>query len=183
MNEIITILRNLIDDNGKRETIVFTFLGNYSFTLIYEIKEVISVKKGNDNLNYTVSGNTITVTDTLNDGDLVEITADTYKYSDEELKAYIKNALNYLSINRYKDFTIDSSEELTPEPTTSEKNLIANIASILILDNYRQKRLPNGLSVTYPVNKDKRTIIERVIDLFKENPDYISNMNMEDNDE
>lgn len=178
MTTIIEKTRSLIKDCGKKTTFVVVYEGVAEFPLSVEIKDIVSVKANGVSATYTLSGNTITITSSLSNGDIIEIVLHYYKYSDNELKEFIKNAFNYLSINRYEDFIVDGEDVISPTPSISEENLIANITNVLISDNFRQKRFPDGTSISYPITKDKRTIIEEMIYSFQGNPDYFGEIEL-----
>jgi len=183
MNEIIQYLRDFINDNGKRQSFVFIYEGVDTIPLPVEVKEIISITANGNPINYTLDNNIITINDSLNNGDIIQIELKYYKYSNEELKGFIRQALYYLTIYGYGTYTIESGDEITPELATNEKYLVADIASILILENYTEKRLPNGMVVRYPKNKSKRQIIEDLIYNFMGNPDYYSVLYIGDDSE
>ena len=179
MTEIINYLRDFINDNGKRQTLVFTYENIDRIPLSLEVKEIISVTANGNIIGYSLESNVLVILDSaLTEGDIIVVDLRYYRYSDEELKGYIRQSLYYLTINGYKDYTING-DNIEPELSTNEKYLAADIASILILENYTTKRLPNGITISYPKNKSKRQIIEDLIYMFKGNPDYYTVMNVE----
>lgn len=181
MTETINYLRDFINDNGKRQTLVFTYEGVDRIPLSLEVKEIISVTANGRSIGYSLDSNVLVLSDSaLTEGDIIVVDLRYYRYSDEELKGYIRQSLYHLTINNYNDYTING-DTITPELTTNEKYLVADIASILILENYTTKRLPNGITVSYPKNKTKRQIIEDLIYAFKGNPDYYTVMDVDPN--
>lgn len=179
MTEIINYLRDFINDNGRRQTLVFTYENIDRIPLSLEVKEIISVTANGNIIGYSLESNVLVISDSaLTEGDIIVVDLRYYRYSDEELKGYIRQSLYYLTINGYKDYTING-DNIEPELSTNEKYLVADIASILILENYTTKRLPNGITISYPKNKSKRQIIEDLIYMFKGTPDYYTVMNVE----
>jgi hypothetical protein len=95
--------------------------------------------------NYSYSSTTgkITITGTFTAGDVLTFEYNAYeKYSTSELRAYIRNSLYYLAIEKYKVYTARVDNLIFPTPTEEEEALIAIIAAILIKGNIRQYRTP-----------------------------------------
>jgi hypothetical protein len=119
--------------------------------------------------NYTYSATTgkITVTGTLSAGDSLEVTYSYYKkYSDTELKGFIKSAIYYISIEKYGTFVVRSDETIFPTPTESEQNLISIIASILMKGDVTGYRTPE-LTINFERGDSKEVKIKKYIRQFK----------------
>jgi len=94
--------------------------------------------------NYTYDPNTIQITvdeesgEELEVGDNLLVTYSYYKkYCDNEIKAYIRSALYYISNEHYKTFAAKNNGLIFPTPTEIEENLIATIAVILMGENIK----------------------------------------------
>jgi hypothetical protein len=74
-----------------------------------------------------------------------------------------------LSINNYSTFVVDEvDEELYPDLTEEEKNLVATITSVLIEPNNQSIRLPD-ISISVPSDEPTGKKIRRIISSFKKN--------------
>lgn len=149
MENILIKLRDLIDDNYKFNLEVQEYFGGAKiFPLQYaniDVDSLVVKKNGTPwaNTNYSYDNGKVTVTGTLVAGDNLTFEYDAYeKYSNFSLYAYIRNALCYLAVEKYKTFTIESGDLLSPTPTDEEESLIAIVAAILIKGNVRQYRTP-----------------------------------------
>lgn len=149
MTEAISRVRNIIldilEDNSESQE----YLGGAKvFTLEFKnIDSTSLVVKKNGTVwaasNYSYSSGVVTVTGTLTEGDTLTFSYDAYeKYSDTELKAYIRNSLYHLAINKYKVFTAKSDDIIFPTPTDAEYSLISIIAAILIKGNIKSYKTP-----------------------------------------
>lgn len=119
--------------------------------------------------NYTYSSVTgkLTVTGSLSAGDVLEITYSYYKkYSDTELKGFIRSAIYYISIEKYGTFVVRSDETIFPTPTESEENLISIIASILMKGDVTGYRTPE-LTINFERGDSKEKKIKKFIRQFK----------------
>lgn len=173
LTEIRDKVRALINDIGESQTESFT----YSTSNIFELcgNNVTAVTQVLINGQPLASGETydlddgvVTLTATLTAGDVVTITYTAYKYSDTELKEYIKASLVWISIFddcSCEDFEIED-DEIYPTPTNKHEDLIALISSIIIKPDYSQYKLPN-LTVTYPKTVSKEERIEMIITRFR----------------
>lgn len=177
MDTIIAKLRDLIDDNLitiGRDT--FTFESSTS-SKIFTLTEanvssatIIVLKNGVVwvSSNYTYSANTgkLTVTGTLTAGDSIEVDYSYYqKYSDSELRGFIKSAIIYLATEKYGTFTVKSDNVIFPTPDESQEDLIALIASILIKGDIVQYRTPE-LTLMFERGDSKEKKIRKVVRQF-----------------
>jgi len=179
MEKIVAKCRDLISDilitTGKD---VFDFVSATSskiFTLSEANAVATSIKVYKNGVlwsaaNYTYNVDTaqITVTGTLTAGDTLLVTYSYYKkYSDNELKGFIKAALTYLAVEKYKVYTVDdSNEHIFPTPEVAEEYLIALIASILIKGDIIAYKTPE-LTVTFERGDSKEKKITKMIHQFQ----------------
>ncbi len=168
MNELIQMLRTILQDFGDKMVEVFTYLGNNVFYLTEENIRAINEVTVNDTAttNYTFNSdvNSVTVNDSMNNGDVVKIFYTKNKFSDRELDAYIRQALLYIALG-YKNFDVNDDGSLNPEPTSEEKKLIVLIASILAKPNYTEYRLPT-VTVRYTENMSVEEKINALINRY-----------------
>jgi hypothetical protein len=180
METIIEKIRNLINDNLKHNKVgdLWQFQGlSKVFTL-----ENANVDKdslivylngtvwGEGNYSYNPDTEEVTVTEETGEelevGDNLRATYDYYeKYSENELKGYIKAALSYLSVEKYETYTIETGEELDPSPTEQEENLIALIASILITKSIKSYRT-SEFTINFNENESTDEKMRRIINNF-----------------
>jgi hypothetical protein len=182
METIIEKIRNLINDNLKHNKLgdlwqyqglskVFTLENaNVDKTSLIVYKDGTVWGEEGENYSYNLNTEEITVHEEtgeeFNPGDNLRATYDYYeKYSENEIKGHIKAALSYLSVEKYETYTIETDEELDPEPTEQEENLIALIASILIKGNIRSYRT-SEVTVVFNENLSKEEKISRIINNF-----------------
>jgi hypothetical protein len=175
MNTIITKLRDLVTDNYKYTPDIFEYKGiSKIFTLTEANIDVTSLacyKNGTlwapANYSYNVTTGKVTVTGTLASGDILEFVYNAYeKYSDTELKGYIRAAITYLATEKYGIFTAKSDDIIFPTPTEAEENLIALIASIITNPPISSYRTPE-LSINFPGSSTKEEKIKLAIRQFK----------------
>ena len=168
MNELIQMLRTILQDFGDKMVEVFTYSGNNVFYLTEENISAINEVTVNDSAttNYTFNSdvNSVTVNDSMNNGDVVKIFYTKNKFSDRELDAYIRQALLYIALG-YKNFDVNDDGSLNPEPTSEEKKLIVLIASILAKPNYTEYRLPT-VTVRYTENMSVEEKINALINRY-----------------
>jgi len=170
---IIEKIRDIIGDNSTKAIDVFEYLTSDIFTLseANPIESSLSVlvngnlHNGSGKWSFDSSSNKITVDD-LSVSDIVEIDYNTYlKYSDEEIKQYIRAALVYISTEKYKDFK-NQSDYIFPTPIEKEENLIALVASILIKPPVKSYRTPEfSISFEEPLSKEQK--IKRLVKQYK----------------
>jgi hypothetical protein len=155
LTEIVTVVRYLIQDISSATDDIFTYENSSIFTLteanVIAVTELyINDVEITSGFSYDTSTNQVTVSASLTTGDIVKISYTCYQgYSDTELDSFIRYALVLLSVYKYGTFTEDTTEDLYPEPTEEEKNLIALIASILIHPDNKSYALPD-VRITVP---------------------------------
>jgi len=70
--------------------------------------------------------------------DVIRITYDAYKkYSTNEIDAYITRAFVWMSVLNVNDWEANADNIIVPSPSTSERRLIALVASILVNGNLK----------------------------------------------
>lgn len=168
MNELIQMLRTILQDFGDKMVEVFSYVGNNVFYLteenITEVNEVTVNDISTTNYTFNSAVNSVTVNETMNDGDVVKIYYTKNKFSDRELDAYIRQALLYIALG-YKNFDVKDDGSLDPEPTSEEKKLIVLIASVLAKPNYTEYRLPT-VTVRYTENMSVEEKINALINRY-----------------
>jgi len=151
MTTIIEKVRNIVEDNYKINSETQEYYGGAKiFPLEFgniDANSLVVYKNGTiwASANYSYSSTTgkVTVTGTLTAGDNLTFEYNAYeKYSDNELRGYVRSAIYHLAVEKYKTFTAKSDNVVFPTPTESEECLIAFIAAILIKGNIRQYRTP-----------------------------------------
>lgn len=172
-------LRNLINENSKSGSDVFTFASSRIFSLseenVVDVSEVYindeALGESGNGWSYSSTSNKVTLADgvSLTAGDTIQIDYTFYpNYADSELTAYITGAFAHIAVNQYKTFEVND-DDINPEPTESEENLIALVAAIMIKPDNKSYRLPE-LSVTVPFNSlSTNDMIQKVIASFKKN--------------
>lgn len=171
LSDLITGVRNLVEDYEESSTDVFTYSSSNVFTLseanaiaVSEVR-VNSVSSG---VSYTYSSSTqkVTISSSLSVGDTVEIDFTYYNnYSDSIIQNYIKSALIHISTRQYKNFELVGTG-IYPEPDFNEQNLIMMVTSILINPPKKQLRLPD-ITINYADTLSKSELISRTIAIFK----------------
>jgi len=190
MITIIDKIRGLINDSLEKGSDFYTYESRKIFTLT-ESNISTSIPKlfkngteiaSSGNWSYSSVTNKITYTAALVVGDLIEITYTAYKkYSDTELIGYIKAAITYLSVYKYKTFTA-RNDIIFPTPSEAQENLIALIASIIILPSIKQYRTPE-IAITFAENMSKEDKIDQAIGQYNKclgSLDYNSIQDSED---
>jgi hypothetical protein len=176
VNNIISKLRDLIDDGYKFVNESQEYFGSSKiFTLQYaniDATTLIVKKNGTiwagTNYSYSSSTGKVTVTGTLTSGDVLTFEYNAYeKYSDSELRAYIRNAIYHLAIEKYKVFTAKSDNIIFPTPSESEECLLSIVAAILIKGNIRQYRTPEFTIVFDTDNMSVEKKIKATLQQFK----------------
>jgi len=115
MQEIISKTRDLIQDNYQYNSESQEYIISKIFTLQYaniDASSLVVYKNGvlwaASNYSYDSDTGKVTVTGTLAVGDVLEFTYNAYnKYSDTEIRGYIRSALYHLSVEQYKTFIIE----------------------------------------------------------------------------
>lgn len=121
------------------------------------------------NSNYSYSADTaqVTVTGTLAVGDVLLLIFSYYeKYSDSEIRGWIKAAISYLSVEKYNTFAVKSDNIIFPTPTQAEEYLIAIIATILMGGDIRKYKTPE-FEIIYQDNESKEKRIARTVSQYK----------------
>ena len=174
VSELTPLVRYLVVDMEKTLTPgdVFTYMGSNVFTLSQAnpINIVAVYWNGNPTGNYTMdsTGTILTETDALNQGDTIQVVYNYYpNYSDAELQAYVQSAIIYLSVHNYYTFEIDSENNIYPDCTPREQNLIAFIASILAKPDNVAIRLPDMNISTPSSSLPTRDIVAKAVRIFK----------------
>jgi hypothetical protein len=170
MTTIIIKLRDAIEDNYKYTTDSFEYITSKVFTLTesnIDATSLVCYKNGTlfaaSNYAYVSTTGKVTVTGTLTAGDVLEFVYNAYaKYSDTELMGYIRAALGYLAIERYKTFVARSDNTIYPTPVESEEYLISFIASVIIKGSISSYKTPE-ISVTFNDRQSKEDKIKQAI--------------------
>ena len=178
---ITDIIRNILGDTAKDTYDIFTFVNSRVFTLSEAnivavssllVNEIDVDMSGNWSFNSTLNKITIEDDYSLTADDTLQINYSAYNdYSDGEILSAIKYALVKLSIN-YGLFIV-AGTNINPEPTPSQQNLIALVASILLKPENRSIRMPD-LSITQMSTLSTDDRINKIIALFKQNPGQFS---------
>ena len=177
MTQILIKLRDLMGDNlTPVPDDVQEYLGGAKlFTLMYSDidSSTLLVYKNNvlwANTNYSYSSITkkITVTGTLTTGDSLRFEYSAYeKYTDNELRGYIRSAIYHLAVEKYKTFTAKSDNIVYPTPSEAEESLIAIVAAILVKSNIKQYRTPEFTIVFDTDNMSVEKKIKTTLNQFR----------------
>ena len=173
MTTIIIKLRDAIEDNYKYTTDSFEYITSKVFTLTesnIDSTSLVCYKNGTlwaaTNYKYASTTGKVTVTGTLVAGNVLEFVYNAYsKYSDTELRGYIRAALGYLAIEKYKTFVSRSDNIVYPTPTENEEYLIAFIASVLIKGAISSYKTPE-ITVNFNDKMSKEDKIRQAIRQF-----------------
>jgi hypothetical protein len=178
MTDIILKVRDLIQDilktDGRDVFIYEAITSSKIFTLTeanISSSTIIVYKNGTvwagTNYSYSTITGKLTITGTLVAGDSLEVGYSYYqKYSDTELQGFIRSAISYLVVEKYKCFAIKPPGLIFPTPTESEGNLIAIITSILIRGDIINYRTPE-LTISFERGDSKEKKIKTFIRQFK----------------
>lgn len=166
-------IRALIEDFGISKTEPFDYTGSDIFNICGKVSSITSVsvngvELGSGEYSFDSTTNELTITASLNSGDIILVKYNALKYTDAELDEYIRASLvwiSYYSFCAEDDFELEN-DDIYPTPTNKEEDLIALISSILIKPDYSSYRLPT-LTVNYPRTMAKEDRIEKLISLFK----------------
>jgi len=174
LSALYTKIRALVKDFEKEDSEAW----EYTVTNIFEISEdninsLEDVKLNGSSLgsgeySYDSSEKEITVSASLTSGDKIQAKYKYYKYSETELKEYIRSAIVWISVLGYDEYDYELKDTyIYPSPDSETKDLIAVVASILIKPNYSEYRLPN-LTVRYRGRElSKEDKIAKLVDRFK----------------
>ena len=120
-----------------------------------------------NNYSYSSTTGKITIVGTLTAGDSFEVDYSYYtKYSDSEIRGFIKSAIYYLAVEKYGTFTVRSDEIMFPTPTQDEVYLIALITAILIKGDLVSYRTPE-LTINFERSDSKEKKIHKFIRQYK----------------
>ena len=176
VSTIRTKVRYLLNEIAKDTTDIFTFETSRVFSLSETNPiEITSVFKNDvevsESGNWSYSSTTKKLTFesgySLTSGDTIQIDYTIYpNYSNTELDSYLHSALMFLSNFQYDYFEIDS-DDVNPEPSNEEENLIAMVTAIIIKPEDKSYRLPD-MSVSISNRAlPKEEKIQRLISAFK----------------
>jgi len=132
--------------------------------------------------NYAYSSSTgkVTITGNLTAGDVLEFIYNAYaKYSDIELRGYIRAALGYLAIERYKTFVARSDNTVFPTPTEAEEYLISFIASVIIKGAISSYKTPE-ISISFNDKMSKEDKIKQAIRQFSKTYGIIDYLDLDE---
>ena len=173
IDKILGKIRALIEDLNKSDTESFTYTNSSVFTLAEEnVANIVKVTKNEHELlsgeySYYSVTNELTITTSLSDGDIIIVKYSFYKYSESELKEFIRASLIWISVFSYCETDFEYEEdEILPTPDNKTTDLISLIASMLIKPDYNQYSLPN-LKVIYNNKLSKEERIEKLIKKFQ----------------
>ena len=179
MADIITMIygkiRAIVGDFAKSDFETFTYSTTSIFTLttsnITSIDKVLknNVELGSGEYSFDSTTNKIEISASLASGDVIEVDFSYNKYSDTELKEYVRGALVYISVAGVcdDDYEIETNS-IYPTPDNRECDMIALVTGILIKPDYTQYNLPNGARVIYANRKlEKDEKINQFLNRFK----------------
>ncbi len=126
------------------------------------------------NYNYSTTTGKLTVTGTLVVGDSLEVAYSYYeKYSDTELQGFIRAAISYLVVEKYKCFAVKPPDIIFPTPSESEEHLIAVIAAILIKGDVISYRTPE-LTISFERGDSKEKKIKKFVRQYQKAYGYLT---------
>ena len=174
MDTIITKIRDLTHDLATSIQDVFQYTTSKIFTLSEAnvvVSSIVAYKNGavyaSSNYSYNSTTGKITVTGTLVSGDSIEFDYQAYlKYSDTEIKSYIRQSLIYLTAERYNTFVAKSDDTIFPTPSEAEEGLISLIATLLFDCTVSSYRTPE-FTVTLEKDISRPMQIKRIIAQFR----------------
>jgi len=175
MTNIILKIRDQIQDGYVIERDSFEYIMSKVFTLSNDKVDSSTInvylngvlKILNTDYTYDSTNCSITYIGTIVAGSTVLITYNAYqKYSDTELQRFIRSAISYLVVEKYKCFIIKPPDTIFPSPTEDEEFLIAIIASILIKNDMVSYRTPE-LTINFERGDNKEKKIKKLVRNFK----------------
>lgn len=198
ISSVIDLIRGLIRDNQKSNGHdIYEYAVSTKFYLsedyISESSLVVYVNGvllDEDDWSYNSSDNSIVISfdtsgESLSENDLILITYSYYaKYSDNEIKGYLKSALTYFSEFQYpKTFEINSDDEVVAingaNPTNNECYFIAIITAIHIEPEDLEIRTKE-FSIIRNQSKNKK---EQIADAFNRFSSFIGEIEFEEDEE
>ena len=174
MNTIIIKLRDLLEDGYTQGSTARQYTTSKVFTLQDANIAVASLTVYKNGTlmaasNYSVSNTSpikVTYTGTILSGALLEFYYDKYqKYSDNEIRGYIRSAIIHLSTEKYGTFMIKSDNVIFPTPTEEQENLIALIGDICARGSIRSYQTPE-ITINFVENQSKEEKIKYAIRQF-----------------
>jgi len=176
MQNIINNTRDIISDASKYTSDTFEYLTSKVFTLsesnvnYVDAASITCYKNGSlyasSNYSFNTVTGKITVTGTITLGDILEFIYYCYeKYSDNEIRGYIRAALIYLSVEKYGVFSAKVDNIIFPTPSEEEENLIALIASILIKPPLSSYKTPE-ITINFVEKMSKEEKIKQAVRQF-----------------
>lgn len=177
MNNIIAKVRDIIGDQIQIDGSDFReFITSKVFTLSYS--NVVDIKIylngsgsewSSDNWEY-VNGRIVVDEESGEElvpgEDVLEIRYSYYnKYSEGEIRGYVRSAIYHLVTEQYKTFTVRPPTTIFPTPDEREEDLIAIIASILIKGSIRSYRTPE-ITIVFSEDMSVEKKIKQVINQF-----------------
>jgi len=168
VRQLIEDIQEGINDYATYETAT---LAGRTFTLSEEnpVSTTIDVyvnEVENSESNYTFDSDTNNIVfenAVLTLTDEIRISYDAYrKYSTNEVDAYITRAFVWLSTLKVNDWDANDSDVIVPQPSVSERRLIALIASILVdgsLKTYKTKEFAMQFQVELTPEQKIRKLI------------------------
>lgn len=173
LSDVRQKIRALVEDFEKSDFETFSYTISPVFTVaedhLSSITKVLknSVELGSGEYSFDSDTNKITVTVSLNSGDIIEVDYKYYKYSETELDEYIRASLVWISVSAYSqtDYEIEN-DDIYPTPDNKTLDLVSLISSILIKPDYTTYKLPN-VTVIYNGRLPKDQKIQKLISRFK----------------
>jgi len=175
ISKLQTKVRNLIQDNDQTTTESFIAGAGRTFTISQEnattVNQVTVAGTALGSGDYTYNSTTQVVTiasGSVASTDAVTIYYTFNKYSNAELLAYIKSALDWMATFNYHPYfdVYNSDADIAPIPERNEQSLISMICYVLIQPDYTEYRLPQ-ITVKYEARLPKEQKIEKIIAKFK----------------
>jgi hypothetical protein len=166
-------VRALIQDFGSSGFESFVYRNTATFTLAEENINAITkvflngTELGTGEYSFDSSTNRITISVTgLSNSDIIQVYYTYYKYSDNEIKEYVRGALVWITYGAYKETDYELEEDdVYPTPDNRTIDLIALITAILIKPDYNTYRLPT-VTVVYGGRMPKDDKIEKLVSKF-----------------
>jgi hypothetical protein len=175
MDNLVTKLRNLLQDNFKHRNYSRTFYSSKIFILedANIDEDSLVIEKGgeiweDDNYDYYLLTGKLIIHEItgyeLEEGETLVFSYDCYeKYSNTELETFIKNAIYWLSVLNYKTFALGTGDVLDPEPTEVQENIIAIVGWVLCKGDIVSYRTPE-FTVTFGNRLSLEDKIKKLID-------------------
>jgi hypothetical protein len=191
MQIIINRIRDLIGDllitTGRDVFIYESITSSKIFTLTeanVSAATIVVLKNGTvwaaSNYSYSATTGKLTVTGTLAPGDSLEVDYSFYqKYSDTEIEGFVRAAISYIVIEKYKNFALLPPNIIFPTPSNEEEFLIAVVASILIKGDVVGYRTPE-LTISFERGDSKEKKIHKFVRQFKKTNGYLTYIKLDE---